>query len=130
MTNTDTLHPTVLPPEDGAVEYLSDVVEVFSDDDAVVSGAARTVDVCHIELEANWNEGKSREATYTPPPGHVIESAKPIVVSKAGRSGYKINTEPRLLRLTAHARGSGKFWDQKRGWINVFARVRIVTHGG
>ena len=92
------------------------------------SHVAGTHQVCHIDLSANWNKGHSRTVEYRAPQGYTIVSAEPVILSKRGRSNYSIDRNPRKVTLTASARGSGKAWDQKRGWIKMYVNVTLASN--
>ncbi len=136
-----------LRPEDGRVEILHDHEEVFEDEtppseaagvDSAPGVAAaggpmvgaqgrRELDAAHVDLVVNWNSSKRRAVSYSPPPGWVIERTHPVVQSKNGRAGYKIDTKPHLVVLECWARGNNEWWDKKRAWIKMYVRVTIRT---
>lgn len=89
--------------------------------------SAREVDGAHVAIQANWNHGKKGTGVYQAPAGFIIEWAKPVIKSAAGRNSHSVsvNANRRKATLNASARGSGKFWDQKRGWFNGYLRIKL-----
>jgi hypothetical protein len=87
----------------------------------------KTIEGPEVSVTADWNDHKNGTGLYTAPEGWKILQILVHEISNANGGTYRTEIAGNQARVIVSAHGSGKFYDQYRGWVHVKSSL-ILLH--
>jgi hypothetical protein len=88
-----------------------------------VEAREMTVEGPEVSVTADWNQQKSDAGTYIAPPGWGVRQIVVRELSNANGGTYRTEAGGDHARVVVSAHGSGKFFDQYRGWVHIRSSI-------